>query len=159
MYKKTGPNTYVAQWTQQWGTVTNDSETGMAVAMKGKLYVNANTSAAWPGETYTSGQAYLMLKIVAGDFDDGSGTGTPDGFVNQDDIDFMMANLGTGAGLFDFDGDGDEDSADVTFFKERILDLPPSGGPAGDIPEPVTMVLTGLALAGLGGYLCRRRTA
>jgi len=146
-YAKTGPNTYVAQWTQQWGTITDDSETGMDVAMLGKLYVNANTHAAWPGEPYTTtGQAYLMLKIVAGDFTDGTGSG-PDGYVDQYDIDYALANLGSGGGLYDFDGDGDEDNDDIVFWKERILDLPPTGPVI--IPEPSTLLVWTL-LAGLG---------
>ena len=33
------------------------------------------------------------------------------------------------------------------------------GGPAGDIPEPATMALLGLAVCGLGGYVRRRRMA
>jgi hypothetical protein len=33
------------------------------------------------------------------------------------------------------------------------------GGPDGDIPEPATMALLGLAVCGLGGYVRRRRKA
>ena len=41
-----------------------------------------------------------------------------------------------------------------------VLDVTlPAGGPEGDIPEPATMALLGLAVCGLGGYVRRRRKA
>jgi expansin (peptidoglycan-binding protein) len=44
-------------------------------------------------------------------------------------------------------------------FGATLADVVPSAATAEDIPEPATMALLGLAAAGMGGYLRRRRAA
>ena len=80
-------------------------------------------------------KTYLLQKMIPGDFDDGTGTGTPDGLTTMDDIIYVQANMpadGTGIDTFDFNEDGDSTSADLAYFMQNIFngDLPLMPGDA-----------------------------
>ena len=218
--------------TLAWTSVIDNGGTVETTADHGnidktKIYVLSAYNPSKGGTAWTNTISYLpqgtnenlLQKMSPGNFDDGTGTGTPDGLTNWDDMRYLLANLpANGANVpndtFDFDGDGDSDENDVDYFMRKIFDsqfgdfnwnglidqgdydllggwmpgdnalpLPPGWrgfagpntpdlidleewlylnkqkGPEGDIPEPVTMALLGLAAAGLGGYIRRRRAA
>ena len=107
-------------------------------------------------QTLTAGQYGFLLMF---DANEASGSNMllavqTDGTSYADGIAIRRLNRGTGSDAFSaqtfWTGSADND-LDMEFYLQEA--------PAGDIPEPVTMAMLGLAVAGLGGYVRRRRRA
>lgn len=75
------------------------------------------------GNGYTDTQPATLTVICAADFDDGTGSGTPDGGVNHDDLLYYLRIYGTGERAADLDGgradglpDGGVTTEDLLYF-------------------------------------------
>ena len=110
---------------------TSDAPSDVGTISKDAVYLygttHSPTGTPWPNAiSYEPSTVddFLLQKMSPGDFDDGTGIGTPDGFVYWDDIIYVQDNMpavGTGIDTFDFNEDGDSTSADLDYFMQNIF--------------------------------------
>jgi hypothetical protein len=167
-----------ANKTADFNRMYNQLKSGFASAAWNGTGINSSTAAADPtfetglalidnavfGFTEFSGQtvnadSILMKYTYYGDID-------ANGEVNADDLTIFANNFGklSGAGQVDgdIDFDNDVDADDLTVFANNFgkgVGNPLSSGTVEAVPEPSTILLAGLASAGLAvaGMVRRRR--
>lgn len=110
------------------GTLETQSDHGGDKYSIFYLSEHDTTAGTWPNTIAYVPQGIdenLLQKLSPGDFDDGTGSGTPDGFVNFDDVQYVGTTTQpglTGVDTYDFNEDGDSTLADTTFMITNIMD-------------------------------------
>ena len=156
------------------GTATVSTRGGSSVGLKAGGAIAPGTSIGtltvedtliWDSNDTTAGMVFDLspsdstsdLLDITGAFTKGTGTsflfdfiggkgGQTYTLVNFGSTDFLPSDFGVASGI------------DGTFaFGQNSLQFTTPGGPAGEIPEPATMAMLGLAVCGLGGYVRKRR--
>lgn len=103
----------------------------------------------------TNTDEVLLQKLSPGDFDDGTATGTTDGLVDFDDVQYAGSRSApglTGVDTYDFDGDGNSTLADAYYMISNIMDRTVGDIHPGAMPEPLSDVDNADIGKALGSY-------
>ena len=158
---------FTAEGSLVWSTYTDNASSvdncvDHAQITKHKVYLlsESNPSSGGPWTTTTGytpqgTDEVLLQKVSPGDFDDGSASGTLDGLVNFDDVQY--AGTQTVAGLpgvdtYDFDEDGDSTLADTHYMISNIMDRLVGDVHPGAISERLSDVDNADIGRAIGGY-------
>jgi hypothetical protein len=158
---------FTAEGSLVWSTYTDNASSvdncvDHAQITKHKVYLlsESNPSSGGPWTTTTGytpqgTDEVLLQKVSPGDFDDGSASGTLDGLVNFDDVQY--AGTQTFAGLpgvdtYDFDEDGDSTLADTHYMISNIMDRLVGDVHPGAISERLSDVDNADIGRAIGGY-------
>ena len=135
-------------------------------SIDGYFAVNADLTVATLDHVWSSLRvgAGATLSVGTYNLSDYSGNASPNNNPNPVVLDgdmivdtFMFGGVDQGTGTWG-DRDSGADHPVLWISGDGLLTVPtPGGGGDGDIPEPATMAALGLAIAGLGGYVRRRR--
>jgi hypothetical protein len=121
-----------------WTTIidnggTSDSQRDHGNIDKYKIYYLSQYNPTGGGTPWVNTLSYvpqgnnenLLQKLIPGDFDDGTGTGTSDGFVNFADVQYVATTTKpglTGVDTYDFNEDGDSTLADTYYLITDLMD-------------------------------------